>query len=594
MDHTYRTTSRTARRRGLAAWSGLLPARKTIILLLVLLLGLGGYLLAPADPQPGAYAAQINVSVNGQPLQVALPFTLGREAGEPVAVTTTAGAYTLTVEGYDAYRLGPSQPVTYRLQVTDRNGHSLYIPQQDVSSTISGQRYTQSLPPTGRDGDWLTFSMRLPFKARIATALLFAVALLWVTELVPLAAAALLIPVVVVVSGITDADTVLQPFFHPIVALFFAGFLLAEAMRRTAVDRLLALNILRRASLKPAFLMLTMMSLTAFLSMWMSNTAAAAIVIPIALAVLDRIPEAEGRTGYRRALILGIAYSATIGGIGSAIGTPANILAMTFLNDLAGTTLGFADWFGYGLPVVLIMLPVVWLYLLLAFRVRFRGSDSHISRDVYDGELKQPLRKEQIIVLLVFVAIVALWLTDRWHQIDTGIVALGGVLLLFLTGTVQKEDLNVINWNALLTFGGGLALGNVLVMTGVSDWVALQLTGLVVLPPLFVIFLVAGLTLLIGAFISNTACAAMLIPLAIPLAQILHMDPRLLVVIIAIASSIDFALVVGTPPTMMAYATGHFQAQDIFKRGILLDLLGVLILSFGIIWLWRLLGLVAF
>src|SRR5690606_21234944 len=174
---------------------------------------------------------------------------------------------------------------------------------------------------------------------------------------------------------------------------------------------------------------------------------AAAIVIPIALAVLDRIPEAEGRTGYRRALILGIAYSATIGGIGSAIGTPANILAMTFLNDLAGTTLGFADWFGYGLPVVLIMLPVVWLYLLLAFRVRFRGSDSHISRDVYDGELKQPLRKEQIIVLLVFVAIVALWLTDRWHQIDTGIVALGGVLLLFLTGTVQKEDLNVINWN---------------------------------------------------------------------------------------------------------------------------------------------------
>ena len=135
-----------------------------------------------------------------------------------------------------------------------------------------------------------------------------------------------------------------------------------------------------------------------------------------------------------------------------------------------------------------------------------------------------------------------------------------------------------------------MALGSMLVLTGVSDWIALQLTGLVDLPPLLVIFLIAGLTLLIGAFISNTACAAMLIPLAIPLAQILHMDPRLLVAIVAIASSIDFALVVGTPPTMMAYSTGFFEAKGIFKRGIVLDLVGILILSFGIIWIWQLLG----
>ena len=120
--------------------------------------------------------------------------------------------------------------------------------------------------------------------------------------------------------------------------------------------------------------------------------------------------------------------------------------------------------------------------------------------------------------------------------------------------------------------------------------IALQLTGLVDLPPILVVFLIAGLTLLIGAFISNTACAAMLIPLALPLAQILHMDPRLLVAIVAIASSIDFALVVGTPPTMMAYSTGFFEAKEIFKRGSTLDLIGILVLSFGIIWIWQLLG----
>jgi sodium-dependent dicarboxylate transporter 2/3/5 len=131
-----------------------------------------------------------------------------------------------------------------------------------------------------------------------------------------------------------------------------------------------------------------------------------------------------------------------------------------------------------------------------------------------------------------------------------------------------------------------------LVLTGVSDWLALRLAGLAHLPGPLVIFLVAGFTLVIGAFISNTACAAMLIPLAIPLAQILQLDPRLLVAVVAIASSIDFALVIGTPPTMLAYSTGLFETKEIFRRGILLDLAGIVILSFLVIWIWDLLGAV--
>jgi sodium-dependent dicarboxylate transporter 2/3/5 len=139
-----------------------------------------------------------------------------------------------------------------------------------------------------------------------------------------------------------------------------------------------------------------------------------------------------------------------------------------------------------------------------------------------------------------------------------------------------------------------LAIGSMLVATGVSDWIALQLVGLSDRPILLVVLLVAGLTILIGAFISNTGCAAMLIPVAIPLAQVLHLDPRLLVVVIAIASSLDFALVVGTPPTMMAYSTGYFGAGDIFKRGVILDFVGLLVLSCGVIWIWRLFGAVTF
>jgi solute carrier family 13 (sodium-dependent dicarboxylate transporter), member 2/3/5 len=242
------------------------------------------------------------------------------------------------------------------------------------------------------------------------------------------------------------------------------------------------------------------------------------------------------------------------------------------------------------------MVPIIWLYLLLVFRVRLQHVGGHLSHDIYEKELAEMggLKKDQRILIVVFLGIVVLWLTDTWHQIDAAIVALGGVLVLFFTETIEKDDISRINWDALLTFGGGLALGNMLVLTGVSDWIALQLTGLVTLPPLLVVFFVGGITLLIGAFISNTACAAMLIPLAIPLAQILHMDPRLLVVVVAIASSIDFALVIGTPPTMMAYSTGLFEAKDIFRRGIVLDLIGILVLSFGVIWLWRWLGVIAF
>jgi len=182
------------------------------------------------------------------------------------------------------------------------------------------------------------------------------VAALWLTEAIPLAASALLIPVVVAAAGITNAETVLQSFFHPIIVLFLAGFLMAQALRRTDTDRLIALAILKRASLKPVWLMLSMMAITAFLSMWMSNTASVAVMIPIVLAVLERIPNETGGKSFHKALILGVAYAASIGGIGSAIGTPANMLALTFMSDIANEQVTFVDWFAYGLPLVLVML----------------------------------------------------------------------------------------------------------------------------------------------------------------------------------------------------------------------------------------------
>jgi solute carrier family 13 (sodium-dependent dicarboxylate transporter), member 2/3/5 len=567
---------------------------KAFTILMVLLASLAGYLLAPGDLAPGTYQNRVEITADGSVYSIEVPFEIGSVSSPVQTYQETTGGGTIEVQASPGYKNALGQKIAFKARLLDADGNPVQLSLEDAFSTLSNGDYQQVLPPIERDGDWLSFSMRIPYKAKIATGLMLAVAVLWLTEIIPLAASAFLIPVVLVITKVSPAGAVLAPFANPIIFLFLAGFLLAQAMRRTGFDRLIAMTILSRASSRPASLMLTIMAITAFLSMWMSNTASVAMIIPIALAVLDKIPAAEGKSGFRRALILGVAYAGAVGGIGSAIGTPANILAMTFLSEYIGADLKFVDWFAYGLPMVIIMVPVIWLFLLYSYKVRSGDVEGFLDSGVYKKEFSEMggIQPQQRIVLFAFVLTIALWLSEGWHGISSGIVALIGALLLFFSGTLETEDLNRINWNALLTFGGGLAIGTILVETGFSDWIALKLVGLSNLPQFLVIFLVAGLTLLIGAFISNTACAAMLIPLAIPLAQLLHIDPRLMVAVVAIGSSVDFALVIGTPPTMLAYSTGLFETSEIFKRGIMLDLIGVLLLSFGMVWIWDLLGVV--
>lgn len=579
---------------------------KPAVLLLMLVMGAVGYLLAPGDLVPGEYRAHIEVAIDGEVHEIVhtfhvvpagavadeVPFDL--EAWAESSVQLDHGQ--LIAQGPGAVRYAFGARMEFEVTLLGPDGTPAPVAVEYATSTVVGPGYRQTLPATDEiDGRHL-FRLRVPYGAKVMTGLLFALPVLWLSEIVPLAAAAMLIPIVTVVTGVADVETALFPFAHPIIALFLAGFLLAEAMRRTGVDRLIALQILNRASLRPAFLMLTMMGLTAFLSMWMSNTASVAILIPIALTILERIPSGRVPDGYSRALVLAIAYSATVGGTGSAIGTPANLLALTYLNEFAGGNFGFIDWFAYGLPMVLIMVPVIWLYLMATFRVNPLQLTPLSGREVYREELRAlgPVKPNQKMVLLVFMAVMSLWLTENWHGIPTAVAALAGAFVLFFAGLIRQDDLARLNWNALLTFGGGLAIGTLLVGAGVSDWVALQLTGLSALPIWLVLMMVAFLTLSASAFMSNTACAAIMIPLSIPLAQVLGMDPRLLVPVVAIASSLDFALVVGTPPTMMAYSTGIFKVSDIFRRGIALDIIGGLILSQVVVYVWWLLGVVRF
>ena len=534
-------------------------------------LGAGaGWWVAPADWPAGEGRLVVSDAggvVLDRPVMVGAVDPVILDAG-PVDVALPGG---IPTDGRFTASVSSPRPVTIELVLAD--GRSERIPVLTFDE-VTG------VAEAGR---------RAPSSSGVVMALLGFVVVMWVTEALPLFVTSLVIPIVVVVSGIGGADDALAPFFHPIIALFFGGFLMAEAMKKVGLDRLAAVSLVTAIGRSPATLLFGVMAVSAFLSMWMSNTAAAAVMIPIALGVTAPIPH----PGYRKGAVLGIAYAATLGGVGSAIGTPANPLAIEFLESFAGERISFVGWFAYGLPMVVVLLPLMAAYLWWRMDVSIDPTTFAEVRDAARQELQRTghMNRNQLAVLTVFAAVMVGWLTEVWHEVDTGIVALAGAVALAVIRRVDADDLANISWSSLLTFGGGLALGVSLTRTGTSDWLATRLAGLESVPAGVGVAVVAVATLALTTVASNTATAAMMIPLAIPLASILGVDPTMLVVVVAIASSIDFALVIGTPPTMIAYSTKLFTTREIFRTGIVLDLLGMVLLVTVVTWTWSLLGI---
>ncbi len=460
-----------------------------------------------------------------------------------------------------------------------------------ITLTLPGGQ-KESIPSVRFHDETLTLEARRrpPVDAVVVLALLGLVIVLWVSDFFPLFVTSLLIPVVLVFSGVADPKLAMQPFFSPIIVLFFGGFLIAEALRRSGLDHLAAITMVAKAGRSPTTLFAAMLGASAFLSMWMSNTAAVAVLIPIALAVTEPLQH----LGYRKAVVLGIAYAGTLGGVGSAIGTPGNQLAIELLDTFDVQTLSFIDWFAFGLPVVVVLLPIIGIYLWKRMGVTLDPGTFQKARAAAQAELAGTgrLTKNQHQVLWVFAVVVAGWLTQSVHGVHPGMVALAGALVLAAIGRILPVDLQRIDWASLLTFGGGLTLGLFLVQTGTSDWVATRLGALAGLPPAVGVIVVAFISLGLTSVASNTASAAILIPITIPLASVIGVDPALLVAVVAIASSLDFALVIGTPPTMIAYSTHLYTTSEVFRIGIVLDLIGVVVLAGGVVWFWQLVGIV--
>jgi len=568
-------------------------SKKTVVVLIIAVVaGFVLYNVAPPDIEAGTYEATLSVTSSGIEMTHTFPLEIVESGSvDETTVFFVGDSTNLTVTYTSSLPIATGEMISFEITVV---GDPVGSDEMSVIITNT-QGFQQLLRPTKHSGQTFFLQYQPLVNSKAAIMILGVVAILWFSEGISLVATSVLIPVMIVITEIAAPRAAFAPFFDPAVALIFGGFLIGRALSKYELDKRLALMILSKSSGSGSGLLLTVMGVTAFLSMWISNTASAAIMIPIAIAVISRIRSSEIRSKYGKALVLGVAYSATLGGVASLVGSPPNPLAATYINSFLGIEFTFMSWVPFGLPVVLIMLPIIWQWLMFRFKLPKDIEEMRDLKEVSEQEYLKlgPMNTQQKLVIVVFVTVVTLWLTEGFHGISSSIVAvMGGLGLLILRLLDEKDVSSEINWSSLLILGSGIALGNAMISTGLSAYLAYQMTALGIFPAMLVVVIVGGIAVLLTMVASNTGAAVILIPIAIPLAVGLGIDPLLLIMVIAIGVSMDFALPTGTPPSTIAYSTGEVEMDEMISTGLVLDLIAILILTIVVVWLWSLFGLV--
>jgi len=400
---------------------------------------------------------------------------------------------------------------------------------------------------------------------------------MWIFEALPLHVTGIFTAFLLGTLGGFTPKQVFNPFFDPIIALLLGGFILGVAMQKHGLDRFMALKFLNKVGSGPGAVMFGMMAITSFLSFWITNTASTLIMLPIAISILRTNKLKPLRSSYAKALILSVGYAATVGGVGTIIGSTPNAFSVSFLAK-EGITLSFLDWMIYGVPLVVIMLPVIWIILTRMFKPEIKS--------IKVAKFKEKITKNQKIVLMVFVITVGMWLTTMIHGIHISLISLIPIILFYLLKMLKTGDFMKINWEALILFGSGLSLGAAIVASGLDMIIAEQLgLTLVNQPLIIVLFAVAAVGIALTAVASNTAAAAIFIPIIIPFSNIFGIDMKFLVIFAAMSVSLDFILPIGTPPDTITYSSGYIRTKDMAKAGIFVTISAILVLI-GLFYLW--------
>jgi sodium-dependent dicarboxylate transporter 2/3/5 len=408
---------------------------------------------------------------------------------------------------------------------------------------------------------------------------------LWLTQALHLTVTALAVPLLAVLAGVLTPKEALAPFAHPVIFLFLGGFALAAALSRQGLDRALAVGVLRLARGRRAVAVVLMAALTALLSMWMSNTATAAMMLPLALGLLRSEGEPDATPAGPREqafVLLAMAYSASIGGIGTLVGSPPNAIAA------AHAGIGFAQWLAFGLPLVALLWPGMLLVLYVVLRPRL------------GGRVAMPTQafawsRQRIATVAIFAAAVLGWVGGaplaRALGVDADIdtlVALAAVVALAGSGVLGWRDAERgTQWGVLLLFGGGLALSEVMARSGASGFLASWLLAAVQgAPPWLVMLGVVAFVVFLTELVSNTASAALLLPLLLPVAAGLGLPPVVLAVAVGVSASCAFMLPVATPPNAIVYATEQVPQTTMMRCGGWLNLLCIAVIAAAAGWAW--------
>ncbi len=447
--------------------------------------------------------------------------------------------------------------------------------------------------------------------AQLIAGLAVWMALWWLTGAIPLAATALLPLVVLPLAGGIAVEEVARRYADPIVFLFMGGFFLAAASARWGLHQRLALAVIGVVGTDAARVVLAIMLATGFLSMWISNTATAAMMLPIVMALIElaRREAPSQAQPFGTALILGMAYAASIGGVATLIGTPPTAIFAAAARDAAGRPIGFAEWMAVGLPIAAVMLAACWL-LLVRVQFRLRGPLGGLATLVAEQRAALgPWTAGQRVTVTVLAATALAWvlrepkalggvsvpgLTSLLPGITDAGIAITAALVLFAVPVsrgerrfaLDWETVMGIPWGVLLLFGGGLALATGFETSGLAAWLGGRLEGLRGAAPVLVIGAVTLFFVFLTELTSNTATAAMAMPLVASLAPALGADTVGLMAATALGSSFGFMLPVGTPPNALAYGTGAVTAKEMARAGFWLDLAGVVVVTTAIV-LWR-------
>ncbi|MBT8081858.1 MAG: DASS family sodium-coupled anion symporter [Gammaproteobacteria bacterium] len=423
----------------------------------------------------------------------------------------------------------------------------------------------------------------------------------WATEAVPIAVTALLPIVVFPLLGIATIQDTTAPYANKVIYLFLGGFIVAFAMQRWNLHRRIALNVLQHVGGNGRSLIGGFMLAAAVISMWVMNTSTTMMLLPIAVSIIgvihgsvDSLDE-KGRLDFQYALLLGVAYAATIGGMATLVGTAPNALLAAFMQETYGIEIDFASWMLVGLPLSALMLPLAWFVLTrIAFKVDFRTSDEGKATLRRLKEELGPISTPEIRVAIVFTLMAVTWVSrpllvtlPGLSALDDSGIAIAGAIALFLIPSGDKSDLMLLRWTyaeklpwgVLILFGGGLTLASAVSRTGLAEWLGGALHAVGALPVAIIVIIAAAMIIFLTELTSNIATTATFLPVVGAIAIESGIDPIVLTVPVTFAASCAFMLPVATPPNAIVFGSGMLTIPKMVRAGIMLNIVGIVVVS---------------